>query len=175
MADELNRPTNPVAVEEVAREITAHLSEVDGITISGGEPFDQAEALCHLLGLLKQYRDPEVLIYTGYLLEELHSFKGPRRKLLGMTDILIDGPFIQDQPNTLQWRGSDNQRVRLLSARSLAYAEIVDNRMPEVRSLQFQVLGNDTIRLIGIPRRGDIDLYHDLLESRGLKRRVLNE
>ena len=82
---------------------------LDGITLSGGEPFEQSEAcaeLCdaaHELGL-------NVWAYSGYTFEKLAA-DPVRRKLLEKCDILIDGPFVLAQ-RTLdaRFRGSKNQR-----------------------------------------------------------------
>ena len=70
---------------------------LDGVTFSGGEPFCQAQALCHLaqgvraLGL-------NLWCYTGYLFEELLEKGDPCQiALLKELDVLVDGPFIQDQ------------------------------------------------------------------------------
>ena len=53
------------------------------------------------------------MIYTGYLLEELQAMDCPGvRRLLELADILVDGPYIEEQRDlTLQYRGSANQRV----------------------------------------------------------------
>ncbi len=83
----------------------------DGITISGGEPFDQAETLVELVGALKQAR-PEwtVMVYTGYLLRTVRK-KAECRSLLDKVDILVDGPYRQDIPLNHPWAGSGNQSL----------------------------------------------------------------
>lgn len=87
---------------------------LDGVTFSGGEPFCKAAQLAelgeeiHKLGL-------DVVTYTGftieYLLENANNENG-YRKLLDVTDILIDGPFlISERSLMLKFRGSANQRI----------------------------------------------------------------
>ena len=84
---------------------------LDGITLSGGEPFAQAEACAeiakgaHAIGL-------NVWCYTGYTYEALLNNNAAFRSLLENIDILVDGPFILEQ-RTLdaKFRGSSNQRI----------------------------------------------------------------
>jgi len=84
------------------------------ITISGGEPFDQAADLYNLLYHIKT-ADPNrhVIVYSGHTFEALlatHRFE--ILAALALADILVDGPYIQDQDDPLmQYRGSRNQRV----------------------------------------------------------------
>ncbi|MHB9130480.1 MAG: 4Fe-4S cluster-binding domain-containing protein [Armatimonadota bacterium] len=74
-----------------------------------------------------------VMVYTGFLLEEIQGHGKDAQLLLQDIEILIDGPFIQGLPNTLQWRGSDNQRVHRLSPRSPIYHAQTNLPMPNPR------------------------------------------
>ena len=85
---------------------------LDGVTFSGGEPFCQAEALAELG---KQIKDLglNVITYTGYTFEQLYENRDKNHwgELLGVTDYLIDGPFILAQKDwEIKFRGSSNQR-----------------------------------------------------------------
>lgn len=96
------------------------LEEIDkdkllaGVTFSGGEPFCQAEAFAELGRRVKE-RGLNITVFSGYTLEELMEMaegKSDIRELLELTDILIDGPFVNELRDlTLQFRGSSNQRV----------------------------------------------------------------
>ena len=169
IATELREPGVPQPLETVVADLLPWLPAAEGLTISGGEPFEQAEALAALIAELRARRDIEVLVYTGCRLEELRQRGGGCAALLACIDLLIDGPFVQSLANTLQWRGSDNQRVHLLSARAARYAGHVDAPMPEQRPLQVQMLGAARFRIIGIPRRGDLDAYRAAMSARGLE------
>lgn len=98
-------------VEAILEEIFANRL-VGGVTFSGGEPFCQAEALVPLAEVLKA-RGKHLMIYTGYLLEELQKMPDAGvQRLLELADILVDGRFVLAQRNlTLPYRGSENQRV----------------------------------------------------------------
>ncbi|NLV75875.1 MAG: anaerobic ribonucleoside-triphosphate reductase activating protein [Tissierellia bacterium] len=87
---------------------------LDGITLSGGDPFVQAKACANLANKVKEM-GLNVVTYTGYTFEEIiqemkinHSWE----KLLYATDILIDGRFdITKKSLLLKFRGSKNQRI----------------------------------------------------------------
>jgi anaerobic ribonucleoside-triphosphate reductase activating protein len=87
---------------------------LDGITMSGGDPLYQAEASYSLCSKVKE-KGLNVVVFTGYTYEELIELekKDPWiEKLLGVTDILIDGRYEKDKRDlTLIFRGSSNQRV----------------------------------------------------------------
>jgi anaerobic ribonucleoside-triphosphate reductase activating protein len=174
IAPEMQTPGVPAPVAEIAAALRPLLSAVDGITLSGGEPFAQPAALAALIDLLRVERDVEVLVFSGFLLEELQA-REDAAPLLARADILIDGPFLDTAPNTLQWRGSDNQRVHLLTPRAQCYAGTVDAPMPDERPLQVQMLSPSRFRIIGIPRRGDLARYRDLMAERGMATRADTE
>ena len=85
---------------------------ISGVTFSGGEPFVQADALVPLARLIKD-RGKNLMVYTGYLLEELQAMDRPGvKQLLELADILVDGPYMEGQRDlTLPYRGSANQRI----------------------------------------------------------------
>jgi anaerobic ribonucleoside-triphosphate reductase activating protein len=106
---------NEVPNTQLIEQIKAHRSSIEGITLLGGEPFDQPQdlaqiaATCQALGL-------SVVIYSGFTFEEIHA-KG-YGAILEHCDILIDGRFeAQHRDLDLTWRGSSNQRILFLSNR----------------------------------------------------------
>lgn len=85
----------------------------DGLSLSGGDPLHPAnrEAIGDLCRRFRErYPDKDIWLWTGYLYEDVRHLP-----LLQDVDVLIDGPYRRDQPNTLPWRGSDNQRLIRLS------------------------------------------------------------
>ncbi len=96
-----------------------------GVTFSGGEPFAQAAGFAKLAALLKE-KGYEVASYSGYTFEELLSGSEDQKKLLKTIDILIDGPFLQEQKSLeIAFRGSRNQRI-LDVRKSLAEGKAVE-------------------------------------------------
>ena len=86
----------------------------DGVTLSGGEPFLQAEDCAEIAKAAKE-NGLNVWTYTGYTFEELYEKSKTEsgiRELLSFTDVLVDGKFILEQRSlNVKWRGSGNQRV----------------------------------------------------------------
>ena len=98
-----------------------------GITLSGGEPFLQAEALIELVTRIREETKLNVWAYSGHRFEDIEAGNSGEaaRTLLHMVDVLVDGPFIEAEKSlTLKWRGSKNQRVIDVPA-SLAAGDIV--------------------------------------------------
>lgn len=106
------------AVREVVHEVVAAIGKsphpIDGITILGGEPTDQADAVAEVLESLRML-GLTTMVYTGAVAEELPDTPEIRR-LMAATDVLVDGPFLADNYDPkLIWRGSTNQRFLFLS------------------------------------------------------------
>ena len=108
------------------------VSDIEGVTYSGGEPTAQAKALA-LLSVQLQTRGLSVVCYTGFTLEQLKARRNPWiQRLLSSVDILIDGPYLREQAANLLWRGSRNQRVLFLSERYRHLTEQVSNSPAQV-------------------------------------------
>jgi anaerobic ribonucleoside-triphosphate reductase activating protein len=102
-------------------ELTDQVLEVDGIegiTLLGGEPFDQAAPLAEL-GRRVRGHGLSVMTFTGFRLEQLlDGGRGDHLELLAATDLLVDGPFVKDLPDRRRpWVGSTNQRFHFLTSR----------------------------------------------------------
>lgn len=88
-----------------------HNPLLDGVTISGGEPFMQVEPLITFVEEVKK-RCLHVMIYSGYTFEEILSMGEQERKLLSLCDTLVDGRFVLSlRCLSLPYRGSSNQRI----------------------------------------------------------------
>lgn len=113
---------------EVLAETIIKQPTVDGLTFSGGEPSEQAEALIALCDLVKGARDVSIMSYSGRDLEALRGSRDPSvRGFVDRLDILVDGPFVATKRSDLLWRGSSNQRVHFLSDRHADWAQRVDD------------------------------------------------
>jgi len=101
-----------MAFKEVLKMMKKKIKHIRGITLSGGEPFLQAEELSALAREAKKM-GLDVVTYTGYRYEELQALTlSGVQELLEVSDILIDGPFmIEYKDISLAFRGSRNQRV----------------------------------------------------------------
>lgn len=125
------------------------VDKCDGVTISGGEPFDQPEELARLVRYFQSRGAEDILVYTGYTLEELQG-RGDAHTDAALSGIavLIDGPYVREldfQKNNL--KGSENQRILFLKKQ---YSKPYAAWMREERTMQEMTLGN-TLLAVGIP------------------------
>lgn len=113
-----------LSLEELLKIVDAN-PLLDGVTFSGGEPFEQALAFSQLAKAIKE-RKLNVVTYTGYTFETLSQGQNPGwHALLNETDLLIDGPFLEPLKNgLLKFRGSENQRMIDVHA-TMAASEII--------------------------------------------------
>lgn len=115
-----------VSVDDLADRIFA-ISGIEGITISGGEPFLQAAPLAEL-GRLMQQRNLGIVVFSGLTYEQLTQANKPDwNALLAVTDLLIAEPFILELACDLALRGSSNQTLHYFSDRYKALQERLDH------------------------------------------------
>ena len=135
------------------------------MTISGGEPFDQPEALHALLGDLPLQNHHDVLVYSGHPFERLQNSPVLRA---GRIDALICDPYLATASQTLPLRGSDNQRLFLLTPRGRdrfsRYAQPLEHAE---RVLDVMFDNDGSVWLAGIPRQRDLQRLRALLAAQG--------
>lgn len=102
------------SIGDIVEEVDKRSGEHDGVSILGGEPFDQPESLLILVEKLKA-KSYHLVIYSGYTLEDLLA-RGQEsvNRILAITDLLIDGSFRRELSGRAgEYRGSSNQRLIL--------------------------------------------------------------
>ena len=128
-------------------------SGIEGITISGGEPFLQSEALVDMIGRVKLKKDMGVIVYTGNNFEEIWE-----DKLTGLCDIIIDGAYMEDLNDGLSLRGSSNQNIRSITKR---YEGIVKNLYGvQGRKIELRFMNGQT-RMVGIPAKDSLSVFQN--------------
>ena len=128
---------------------------IEGVTFLGGEPFEQAAGL----GAVAQAVQAEglsVMTFTGYRYERLLASTDPGVSvLLGATDLLVDGPYLRDQPDEARpWVGSTNQRFICLSPR---YRRLVRDLPQPDPGIEIHLLPDGRIRVTGTPHPALLD------------------
>lgn len=117
-------PVDALVARISAAAVAHHL---DGLTVSGGEPFQQRRALAALLEHVRAETDLSVLVFTGYTTAELASLPGAA-DVLRHTDVLITGRYDARQRLATGLRGSSNKTVVCLTDR---YTEADVDAVPE--------------------------------------------
>lgn len=157
-----------IEVKQVFEQILTLAEGHDGLTVSGGEPFEQPEALSFLFSLIREHTALDILVYSGYTLTEILARPRAGVEMLARADVLIDGRYRRELPTNKLWRGSDNQKMHLLSDKARQYASFVGAEHGPVRPLQFEITETNALQVIGIPGRGDLDKLRAGLSRRGI-------
>ena len=147
MSSELKEWTNAVdyTVDKIINFITEIKADIDGVTISGGEPFLQVEELAELVKKLISINITDILVYTGYSYEYLLSLGKGEQFILDNIAALIDGEYIDKLNNGLGIRGSTNQNIHLFQ-----YHDRYKDLGTYTRKLQLLMTASHTT-FIGIP------------------------
>src|SRR5262249_61154693 len=117
--------------EVLARGAGARADGIEGITLLGGEPLAHADGAAALAGDVRG-RGLSIMVFSGYTLEQARAMADPHvDALLARTDILVDGPYVRELPDTTRrWIGSTNQRIHFLTDRYRADDPVWRPRKP---------------------------------------------
>jgi len=126
---------------------------IEWITISGGEPFLQSEALVDLIGRVRPRRDIGVIAYTGNNFEEIEN-----NELTRLCDIVIDGAYMESMNDGLSLRGSSNQNVRLITGR-------YENEVKAIYGVQGRKIELHVMKgratMVGIPDKDSLRVFEN--------------
>lgn len=169
---------------------TALADRADGLTVSGGEPLAQPAALSELLrgaarlraarthpGASGDGHPADLLVYTGYEQSELDA---ARQAALAHADAVVTGRFRIAEPTGLVWRGSANQRLTPRTGLGRARYALHLDREAQGPALQVVMeappasggrAGPPAVRLLGVPRRGELSYSERWLRERGIRLR----
>jgi len=125
---------------------------IEGITISGGEPFLQSMALFELVTLIRAKRDLGVITYTGMTYDEIKE-----NELAQACDMIIDGEYREELNDGLSLRGSSNQNICLITQR---YATAIGMYGARGRKVELHFKG-DKVTLVGIPDKNSLKMLKD--------------
>jgi anaerobic ribonucleoside-triphosphate reductase activating protein len=157
------QPHEPRYLVPVKNLITliASLEGIEGVTISGGEPFEQATSVADLLeGVLNIIGNQERLttfVFTGYTYESLKASSDVSvKRLLGLIDILCSGPYIEEEKfETLLWRGSRNQELVYLTDR---YNASQEKKWMDETPKDEMIIMNSNVLVTGFSGKGGIPM-----------------
>lgn len=125
--------------------------KIDGITITGGDPFEQIHELLYLLKRIKELTD-DIIVYTGYTYDEIKNFcsEEETNTIKETVTLLIDGQYIDElNDNQCVLRGSTNQNLVFFNDK---HKEIYDSYLTKKRQIQNVFYDNKLIS-VGIHNR----------------------
>ncbi|MHC2364182.1 4Fe-4S single cluster domain-containing protein [Rhizobium leguminosarum] len=151
-------------VDDVLAVLAEWLPHSDGITISGGEPFDQPDALKALVTALRRQTDGDILAYSGHPYEMIAHMIS---EMAGSLDAIICDPYLVDAPQTLALRGSDNQRlIPLTSLGASRFSPYERAAVAEDRRFDLMMDGDGQVWMAGIPARDDFNRLKSTLATK---------
>jgi anaerobic ribonucleoside-triphosphate reductase activating protein len=162
-------------VDQVADWLLAQ-PDIEGVTLSGGEPMLQASGLAALIRQVRRRRDLGVICYTGFVMpppDSPHGVAldrhGGAADLLAEVDLLVDGPYVEELHADLLWRGSTNQRLIALTDRYRDLLPVVGSRDDTGAGLVCTVDADGGPHLAGVPSQaGFRGRFEALLADKGV-------
>jgi anaerobic ribonucleoside-triphosphate reductase activating protein len=133
-------------LRDLVADIVARQASIAGVTVSGGEPFQQPLALYRLVRGIRERTALSILVFSGYRPAEIRALaEGP--SILGLIDVLIAGRYLPSRHLGKGLLGSANQEIHFLTDRH-TIAEIVDTPTAEIH---IDVQGRVTITGVAPP------------------------
>lgn len=134
---------------------------IEGITILGGEPFDQSEALMALIKSVKKQSDLSIMLFSGYTKDSLEAKKSiDITSILSLVDIFIEGPYVKEYTDfSRQWVGSSNQKIHFLSNR---YQGFDINRQSKNYDVEVRISKDGYISINGMLPKNK---FHDMIDQ----------
>lgn len=166
----ISRDTWPVVADrklevgELLERILPWATQADGLTISGGEPLDQPDALRDLLIGWRQLSQGSVLLFTGHVFDAAMPWLDANP---GLIDGVVAGPYDVAAGDRLALRGSDNQTLHILSPRGAEFARYDRPSTPDERRLDLMIDDAGDAWLVGIPELGMMRKLRGTLAAQG--------
>jgi anaerobic ribonucleoside-triphosphate reductase activating protein len=153
-----HKPVKLLDPEELGHRL-ANIRDTIGLTFSGGEPFEQAQA-CAVLAETVKATGKSVMVFTGFPFEELKQSTEPSvQRFLKTIDLIIAGPFVQElKCESKLWRASSNQTVHFLTE------DIVESEQSEEPVIEVKADG-DSFSYTGFPNQEDLTWFDQLGEK----------
>jgi anaerobic ribonucleoside-triphosphate reductase activating protein len=153
-----------IPLPDLLDRLTELAADADGLTVSGGEPFDQPEVLGAVLRHWRQVSSRSVLVFSGREIDELRPWLVAND---GLVDALVTGPFRSEVAQTVPLRGSDNQELHMLTPLGSEHAQFERPLVDADRKLDVMFDEQGHAWFAGIPARGDLGRLRRALAASG--------
>ena len=138
---------------------------IDGVTISGGEPFKQAKELSELIRFALTNISDDILVYSGYTLEQLKSWENPYvEDILNNIAALVDGKYVEGKNDNSPLKGSSNQVFHILNDKYRSRYEKLLMGKRQVQTVAVQ----DNVLALGIPLKNTRKTFQQQLPNYGI-------
>lgn len=162
-----------ISVDTLVQQCRTWAPRFNGITISGGEPFQQAAALEVMLEKLDRLRttahDFDILVYSGF---RIGFLKRKYLRVISLCDALIPEPYKLNAETKNAWRGSSNQPIIAISERGRQI--YCSDKLDELKSKMQAVTSGGETFMIGVPPRRALNNLEEKLASSGIKPAVVS-
>lgn len=143
-----------LSINEIFGMVEHSKADLEGVTVLGGEPFDQGRELLLFLQEAKR-RKLSAVVFTGYTIDELKKKDKINNEILTLIDVLIDGPYLKElRCFDVPLVGSSNQRIHFLTNR-YSMSDFSGNK------IELRVSKKGTISINGM---GDFPKLKDIYE-----------
>ncbi len=154
-----------ISVVDVFNWVVSIKNDFDGITISGGEPFQQYEQLIVFLHLIKTKTNLTVHCFSGYYLNELQE-QFPDKLFFKYIDTLVDGRYIEEQHENSNIKGSANQSVY----RIIDEVPVKQRKTRASKKWSLNVSSENEIYMSGIPKKNELKTLCNELAEVGIQK-----
>lgn len=139
----------------------------DAVTITGGEPFEQAKELASLCEWFSDNVSKDILVYTGYTLQQLKD-KNDKDvdQFLSQIAALIDGEYIEELNRGNRIKGSENQTLYVFRPEYRDDYVTLDSMSAEKRIIQPFMSYDGSIITTGFEKAGFNSVFSDLLQEK---------
>ena len=157
---------------EVIDKLSVKDGELEGITISGGDPFLQSDKLHIFLTKIKTKTDLGVIIYTGYTMGELLAKNTPEINDIvgewlggtgkGLCDLIIDGEYVEELNDNSAMRGSSNQKLCYVTDRYRAFEADYNKKERNIEVLYQNNNDNLDMVVVGVPSKDTLEKIRNM-------------
>jgi len=152
-----------INIAQLVDEIVKVKQHFKGITITGGEAFQQYQELIAFCAYLKQKTGMEIYVFSGYTLKELYT-KFPDKLFLKYIDYLMDGRYEKNKHDNQNIRGSTNQNLY----KFVASKAILQKSFFKSGKFSINVDVDKQVYLSGIPKDNELKQLSDYLNKTGI-------
>lgn len=147
-----------VNVAELAQTIIS-IKGIEGLTVFGGEPMDQAEALLPLLSAIKDH-GLTLMLFSGYTKETLlQSGCEFKKAVIELCDIFVDGPYVEALTDfSRPWIGSSNQNIYFQTPR---YKHLEKDMSSIQNKIEIRIDEQGSVKINGMMRKEE---FRDIQE-----------